>query len=108
MTIPTTTALPPEVAALPVPSREAAYTAAMQHIALTVRGNEQVWIASELFDEHNTAWQIELLRRGSHGRWVRQRYRFDAQSDTLHFRGEQQISSTELEQARRTAKEFAR
>ena len=99
-----TSDLAPAVAALPVPSREEAYAAAMQHLALVLRGSEQTWIVAETFDSHNTAWQIDLVRRGGSGHWVRQRYRFDAQSDTLHFRGEQQISASELAAARRNAR----
>jgi hypothetical protein len=95
-----TGALPPEVAALPVPSREAAYQEAIRHLAIQIGSHDQVWIAAESFSEHETAWLIELVRRGSSGRWVRQRFRFDAQSGTLHFRGEQFISAAELAQAR--------
>ncbi len=96
----------PEVAALPVPSREEAYTATMRQLELVLRSSEQTWIVAESYDDYNTAWQIDLVRRGDHGRWVRQRYRFDAQSDTLHFRGEQQINASELAQARRGSKEI--
>lgn len=95
-----TGALPPEVAALPVPSREQAYQEAIRHIAIQIRSHEQVWIVAETYNDHDTAWMLELVRRGSSGRWVRQRYRFDAQSATLHFRGEQFIGTTELAQAR--------
>ena len=40
------------------------------------------------------------------GRWVRQRYRYDAQPETLHFRGERNISAQEFEQSRRTGTIF--
>lgn len=90
-----------------VPSREQAYAQTLEHLAIVFQRNEKIWIVHEHYDDHEISWAIDVVRRGSMDRWVRQRYRFDAQPETLHFRGERIINEQELDLARRTGKPFA-
>ena len=92
---------------LTVPTREEAYTQALHHMAITFQNNENIWIVHEHYDEHEIGWAIDVVRRGSMDRWVRQRYRYDAQPQTLHFLGERIISTQELNQSRHAAKLFS-
>ncbi|GAB4126846.1 MAG: hypothetical protein Fur005_13600 [Roseiflexaceae bacterium] len=97
---------PTEFADLPIPSREDAYTHTLHLLAQALRSNEQVWLIGQQFDEAQTTWLIDILRRGAMGKWVRQRYRYDAQSGTLHFRGERTLGEAELNEARRDGEPF--
>lgn len=91
---------------LTVPSEEEAYAQTLRHMAIRFQPNEQIWIVHEHYDAHEIGWAIDVVRRGGMGRWVRQRYRYDAQPETLHFRGERVIDAQELAEARRTGKLF--
>ena len=96
----------PELAALPVPSRDQAYEAGLRRLATLLNRDEQTWIVGKTFDEQHTFWRFDIVRPGSMGRWVLQRYRYDGQSETLYFLGERQLSSTQLSEARRNGEAF--
>jgi hypothetical protein len=51
-------------------------------------------------------WDINILRQGASGRWMQQRYRFDAQSDILHFLGEAALNDAEFREMRRKGTRF--
>jgi hypothetical protein len=95
-----------DLAALPLPTREQAHTEALRHLAHNLRPGEQAWLANEAYDAHHTTWLLDIARRGQMGSWVRQRYRYDAQSETLYFMGERMISQAELAQARSSGTRF--
>jgi hypothetical protein len=86
--------------ALSVPTRDQAHQQTVSQLYQLLRAREQVWLVSERYDAHEISWIVDMVRRGSMGRWVRQRYRYDAQPGTLHFRGERFIDEHELEAAR--------
>lgn len=85
-----------------MPTRDQAYAQALSRMAVTFQRNEKIWIVHQHYDDHEIGWAIDVVRSSSMGRWVRQRYRYDAQPETLHFRGERNISAQEFEQSRRT------
>ncbi|HEU5088735.1 MAG TPA: hypothetical protein VFT99_14875 [Roseiflexaceae bacterium] len=89
-----------------VPTRDEAHQAALQQLRMVLRRRELVWIVSEKYDAHEIAWMIDVVRSGPMGRWVHQRYRYDAQPRTLHFRGERIIDDAELDAARQRGTEF--
>jgi hypothetical protein len=95
-----------DLAALPVPTRDAAYTEARRQLAKSFRAQEQVWLVGQTFDEPHTSWQLDVVRRGPMGRWVLQRYRFDAQAETLYFSGERFIEGSELSSIRASGSPF--
>lgn len=93
-------------AALAVPTREQALNQTIEHLAHSFGRNEQIWVISRKYDPDQVVWLVDVVRRGSMARWVRQRYRYDAQAETLYFMGERILSSAELAEARRTGTLF--
>jgi hypothetical protein len=66
-----------------------------------------VWIVSEEYDLNGPVWRVTLVCPGPQGHWMRRRYRYDIPSNTLHFAGEQPISTLELRTARATGRRLA-
>jgi hypothetical protein len=60
----------------------------------------------ERYDPTTPAWNIDIVRQGATGRWMRQRYRFDEQAQVLYFLGESALSDAEFRAARRNGTVF--
>jgi hypothetical protein len=104
--IPNEQTLPREVAALPVPSQQQALDDALRALGHAFHVDDQVWIVSQSYDAQHTTWRIDVVRRGGMGRWLRQRYRYDAQAETLYFIGELTLSPAEEREARAGGSRF--
>jgi hypothetical protein len=95
-----------DLAALPIPSQDEARHDALHQMAKLFQANEQIWLVEQNYDEVRTVWLLDVVRRGAMGHWVRQRYRFDGQAETLYFMGERTLSATELHSARAAGSPF--
>lgn len=84
-----------------VPPLETVRAEARQRLARTFRAGELVWLLDERYEPMMPGWDINILRQGTNGRWMHQRYRFDAQSDVLYFMGEDALSDAEFRAMRR-------
>ncbi|HWQ12782.1 MAG TPA: hypothetical protein VNL77_08280 [Roseiflexaceae bacterium] len=89
-----------------LPSREDSLAAARRQLAHILRRDELVWVVSERYDEAKTTWDIDIVRQGAQGRWMRQRHRYDAQAGTLYFLGEAALSDEEFRSSRRSGTRF--
>jgi hypothetical protein len=79
---------------------------AKRRLALTFRRNEMIWLVAEQYDPTTPAWNIDVLRQGAAGSWVRQRARFDEQAQVLYYLGETPLSDAEFRVARRQGQVF--
>ncbi len=77
-------------------------------LAALCRPNEMVWLVDEHYDPVATMWQVDLVRLGTQGNWLRQRYRYDVQNRVLYFLGERPMPDAELAVVRRSATAFKR
>lgn len=75
---------------------------ARRHVYALFRRDEMVWTLGERYDPTTPAWDIDVLRQGTAGRWVKQRHRFDASAQILYFLGESSLSDDEFRATRRT------
>jgi len=74
----------------------------------TIFGSEAlVWIVGEEYETDGPVWRVTLVCPGLAGRWVQRRYRYDIPSDTIHFAGEQPISDSQLQAARRSGQRLS-
>ncbi len=74
----------------------------------TIFGSEAlVWIVGEEYATDGPIWRVTLVCPGLAGRWVERRYRYDIPSDTIHFAGEQPISDSQLQAARRSGQRLS-
>lgn len=89
-----------------VPPLETVRTKARQMLAKTFFPGELVWLLDERYEPIMPAWDMNILRQGAAGRWMHQRYRFDAQSDILHFLGEDALSDAGFREIRRKGTRF--
>lgn len=89
-----------DLAALPIPSQEQALTEALRQLSHSFPATEQIWMVDQSYDAAHTSWQLDILRRGAMGHWVRQRYRFDGQAETIYFLGDRTLSAAEASTAR--------
>jgi hypothetical protein len=89
-----------------LPTPEQGLEEAKHRLALTLRRNEMALLAGETYDPTTPAWNIDVIRPGAMGRWVRQRSRFDEQAHVLYYLGETSLSDAEFRAARRTAPVF--
>lgn len=89
-----------------VPPLETVRAKARHVLAKTFFQGEMVWLLGEQCEPIMPAWDMDILRQGTAGRWMRQRYRFDAQSDILHFLGEAALSDTAFREMRRKGTRF--
>ena len=83
-----------------LPTPEEGLVEAKRRLALTLRRSELVWLLAERYDPTTPAWNLDLIRQGMNGRWVRQRARFDEQAQVLYFLGETPLSDAEFRAAR--------
>ena len=89
-----------------LPTPEEGLLEAKRRIALTFRRNELVWLMAEHYDPTTPAWNIDMIRQGANGQWVRQRSRFDEQAQVLYFLGESALRDDEFRAARRAGTIF--
>jgi hypothetical protein len=89
-----------------LPTPEEGLVEAKRRIAQTFRRNELVWLVEERYDPTTPAWNIDLVRQGAIGRWVRQRARFDEQAQVLYYMGETPLSDAEFRAARKQGQAF--
>ncbi len=89
-----------------VPPPEIVRAKARHLLAKTFFQGELVWLLDERNEPVMPAWDMNILRQGAAGRWMHQRYRFDAQSDILHFLGEDALSDAEFREMRRKGTRF--
>ena len=92
---------------LHVPQAEASRRAARRAAARLLRRDEQVWLLTERYDAELTNWYLDLLRTGGGGHWVRQRYRYDGQAETIYYIGESTLDDAAFRAARGKAIPFA-
>lgn len=88
------------------PSPEEGLAAAKQRLAQTLRGGELTWLLRQQYDANLPGWNLDLLRQGSLGGWVRQRYRYDEHAGVLYFLGESALSDGEFRAVRRSGTPF--
>ncbi|GEM_PF-705980 len=100
------TQLAADLAALPIPSQDQARNDALHQMAKSFQANEQIWLVEQNYDDAHTTWLLDVVRRGAMGHWVRQRYRFDGQAETLYFLGERTLSAAEVSAARAAGSPF--
>jgi hypothetical protein len=89
-----------------LPSPDESLDEARRHLAHVLRLGELVWIVEERYDAPTTTWDIDAVRLGAQGRWVRQRHRYDGQAQTLYFLGERALSDQEFRKARQSGTPF--
>ncbi|MCU0492658.1 MAG: hypothetical protein MUD01_13785 [Chloroflexaceae bacterium] len=68
------------------------------------RSGEKVWLVHEARLPADEGWLLEFVRLGPQGRWMRQRYRYDAVAGVVHFRGETPVADEELPALRRNGR----
>ena len=89
-----------------LPTPEEGLVEAKRRIAQTFRRNELVWLVQERYDPTTPAWNIDVMRQGAAGRWVRQRARFDEQAQVLYYMGETPLSDAEFRTVRKQGQIF--
>ena len=89
-----------------LPTPEEGLAEAKRRIAQTFRRNELVWLVEERYDPTTPAWNIDMVRQGAAGRWVRQRGRFDEQAQVLYYMGETPLSDAEFRAVRKQGQIF--
>lgn len=96
---------PPDVPGY-APPEDVMQAEGRRRLAHTFQTGELVWLLGERFEPMMPAWDMDILRQGSNGRWMRQRYRFDAQAEVLHFLGEDALDDAGFRAARRRGTRF--
>jgi hypothetical protein len=89
-----------------LPTPEEGLVEAKRRIAQTFRRSELVWLLAERYDPSTPAWNIDVLRQGMNGYWVRQRGRFDEQAQVLYYMGETPLNDAEFRAARKQGQIF--
>src|SRR5262245_17510160 len=89
-----------------LPTPEEGLVEAKRRLTLTFRRSELVWIVEERYDPTTPAWNIDVVRQGANGRWVRQRMRFDEQAQVLYYMGEMPLSDAEFRAVRKQGQIF--
>jgi hypothetical protein len=95
-----------DVLGFELPTPEEGLAEAKRRIALTLRRSELAWLLQEKYDPTTPAWNIDVVRMGANGAWVRQRARFDEQAQVLYFMGETPLSDAEFRAARKQGQIF--
>jgi hypothetical protein len=90
-----------------LPTPEEGLAEAKRRLARTFNRDELVWLMGERYDPTTPAWLIDVIRQGTTGRWMRQRYRFDEQAEVLYWLGESTLSDEEFRAARRAGSIFS-
>lgn len=90
-----------------LPTPAGGLAAAKLRLAGIFRRSELVWLAGEHYDPAILAWDLDIVRQDAMGRWIRQRYRFDEQSQTLYFMGERPLTEAEFTSFRRHSTLFS-
>jgi len=83
-----------------LPTPEEGQIEAKRCLALTFRRSDMVWLVAETYDPTTPAWNIDVVRQGATGRWVRQRSRFDEQAQVLYYLGETPLDDAEFRAVR--------
>lgn len=86
----------------PLPTAAESRPNALNRLTATLHDDELTWLVEERFNDQEATWYLGVVRMGANGRWMRQRYRFDAQSQTLYYLGERALSDAEFRDARST------
>lgn len=95
-----------DVQGFDLPTPEEGLVEAKRRMARTFNRGELVWLMGERYDPTTPAWNIDVVRQGTTGRWMRQRYRFDEQAEVLYWLGERSLSDAEFREARRAGTLF--
>ena len=83
-----------------LPTPEEGLIEAKHRLALTFRRSDMIWLVAETYDPATPAWNLDFVRQGAAGRWVRQRSRFDEQARVLYYLGETPLSDAEFRAVR--------
>jgi hypothetical protein len=89
-----------------LPSPEEGLYGAKRSLALTFLRSELVWLVGEKYDPTTPAWNIDVVRQGANGAWVRQRSRYDEQAQVLYYLGEAPLSAEQFRAVRRQGEIF--
>jgi hypothetical protein len=89
-----------------LPTPEEGLIEAKRRLALTLRRSELVWLMQERYDPTTPAWNLDVVRQGANGSWVRQRARFDEQAQVLYYMGETPLNEAEFRAARKQGQMF--
>ena len=89
-----------------LPTPEEGLAEAKRRLARTLRANEIVWVVAERYDPVTPAWNLDFVRQGATGRWVRQRSRFDEQAQVLYYLGETPLTDEQFREVHRAFQPF--
>ena len=89
-----------------LPTPEEGLAEAKRRLAQTFRRTEMAWLVAEKYDPSTPAWNLDVVRQGATGRWVRQRTRFDEQAQILYYLGETPLTDAQFREMRRTHAPF--
>ena len=89
-----------------LPTPEEGLVEGKRRLSLTMRRSELIWLVQERYDPTTPAWNIDVVRQGANGAWVRQRSRFDEQAQVLYYMGETPLSEAEFRLARKQSQIF--
>lgn len=89
-----------------LPTPEEGLAEAKRRLARTFRPTDMIWVVAETYDPITPAWNIDFVRQGAGGRWVRQRSRFDEQAQVLYYLGETPLSDAQFREVRAAFKRF--
>lgn len=88
-----------------LPTAAEGLAGAKRRLAKTFRHTDMIWVVDEVYDPVTPAWNIDFVRQGATGCWVRQRARYDEQAEVLYYMGEIPLSAAEFRAVRQ---KFAR
>lgn len=89
-----------------LPTPEQGLAEAKRRLALTFRRSDMIWLVAETYDPTTPAWNLDFVRQGATGRWVRQRSRFDEQAQVLYYLGETPLTDAEFRAVRQKYQVF--
>jgi hypothetical protein len=89
-----------------LPTAEQGLAAAKRRLAQTFRPTDMIWVVGEVYDPTTPARNIDFVRQGAIGRWVRQRARYDEQAEVLYYLGEIPLTDAEFRAVRQKYARF--
>ncbi len=81
-----------------------AKTARDYALAVMFQPGELVWQLNEVYDSVANTWNVDVVRMGPYGRWMRQRYTYDVLRGVIYFFGERPLDDAELATIKREGK----
>ncbi len=79
-----------------------------RELSAILKEGETAWRVSETYDDIEKTWNVDIIRMGPQGLWMKQRYKYDVLTGVFYFFGQRPLDDEEFATLRKDGRVLRR